>query len=287
MVLLFGLCSLTKELNLVLEVAHVDHRLRPTSESDAQFVSQQAEKAGLKFHLRTLSSAPEGVNTEAWARSERYQFFSELIGQRRLDFVVTAHQANDVAETLLMRLLSNKEPRTILRLDPQRKCLRPLLSVERSAIEEYQQAHSIQFVEDPTNQDILYLRNRVRHQLLPFLIKEFNPSVVGSLAHQATSISEDISLLDSLATEAVPELELLGWGTKAWFTRAKSALEKLHPALQWRLVQGLLKPKLCFNLGSTHCQELVAFFLGSEVAYEIPGGFRLERREGGLQLVES
>ena len=253
--LLHAAVSLRKLMKWELQVAHVDHGLREESGHEARLVSQIASGLGLRFHLRKLEP-PRRENLEAWGRRERYRFFKQILANENLDFVVTAHTADDVAETLLMRLLANKELKSIVSHDLSRRCLRPLLRVPRREVERYAGRHRLVYCQDRSNFDTRLLRNRVRHELLPLIERLFDPRAKEILAYRAQAVAEDIDELYRAIGPSVTKLESMSFGSPKWRRAVGSELSRLGPALRWRLCETLMKPKLGFNLGREASRRL-------------------------------
>lgn len=247
--LLHGLLSIQRLLGLTIEVCHVDHRLRADSGHDAEFVRDLCAGVMVECHIVTLEDKPQQENLEAWARNRRYQAFSEVLRHRGLDVVVTAHNANDVAETLLMRLVANKELNTIEYSDPVRGCLRPLITVSRPQIEEYVLAHALEFVEDSSNADVSFVRNRVRAELIPLLSERFDPSIVWILSEQARVVAEDCDGLQQIAGVAAATVGPFEERSPAWLMRLREVFDQNPPAVRWRIVQTLFTPLLGFAVG--------------------------------------
>jgi tRNA(Ile)-lysidine synthase len=281
--LFHGCRSLMRLMKLRLEVAHVEHGLRVEAVKEAGFVERIAAKAGIPFHLKRLKP-PKGENLEAWGRRERYRFFAQVLDSRNLDFVVTAHTASDVAETLLMRLVANKELGSILELDLRRRCLRPLLSVDRETIEAFVRAQRLRYVVDGSNLDTSFLRNRVRLKLIPFLKREFDPRIEEVLAQRAFGLREDRECLEAQVAVPLAGIAAHAEGSKTWLKSAKCELERLPDALKWRLVEELFKPELGFNLGRTRAKMLVRFLLGEGEGIELATGLTLRRHKGGVRI---
>ena len=129
--LLHGLLKVRRLLDLHLEACHIDHGLRKESGEDSAAVATVCEKLGVVCHIVRLGTRPPQSNMEAWARAERYRALKEVLERENLTLLVTAPNANDVAETVLMRLFANKELTTIEESDRRRRCLRPLIGVSR------------------------------------------------------------------------------------------------------------------------------------------------------------
>ncbi len=284
-VLLHSVSQVARRLDLKLEIAHVNHKLREGSDEDAKFVEALAEKAGLSFHLKSAPSKTPKRNIEAWGRDLRYTFFESVRVKEKLSYVVTAHSASDNAETFLMRIIANRDPRTIVARDEVRKLLRPLLTVTRKEIEEYAKENNISYREDPSNSDLRFLRNRIRRSTIPYLAKEFDPRIVEVLSARARLVSEDMRALDSMADLALGKIRETTFGTRAWMKGVRIALEGAPPALQWRMVESLLLPKLGFKLGGARSLDVVGWILGDKLSIQLPGGVSLRRKEGGISIL--
>lgn len=267
--LLHGLVSVRRLLGLTIEVCHVDHRLRPDSGRDADFVRTLCGRMGVECHVFTLEDKPSTENLEAWARTRRYQCFAEVLRQRGLDLVVTAHNANDVAETLLMRLLANKELNTIEYSDPLRSCLRPLISISRAQIDEYVLEHALEFVEDPSNADVSFVRNRVRAELLPLLSERFDPSIVWILSEQARVIAEDCDALQYIAGLEAARVGPLEERSEAWLDRLRESFGRVPPAVRWRIVQGVFTPLLGFTVGAHKAKAILEVLVAEDGAIQL------------------
>lgn len=250
-------------LNLHLEVCHIDHGLRRESRDDASFVADQCLRQGVLCHVVRLETRPKNVNMEAWAREERYRAFRAVMVARDLRYLVTAHTANDVAETLLIRLIANKELTSIEESDERRGCLRPLLGISREQIDEYVEAHKIPYVEDASNQDTAIVRNRVRKKIIPLLEKEFDPSIVWILSERAQSLASDCQALDYLARQFVDRIGGVVFDDSVWFERCSRELFPVPYGLKWRVVQLLFTPLLGFSVGEAKARALLGLFEGA------------------------
>jgi len=277
--LLHACVALSRKLKLKLEVAHLDHGLRKDSSRDATFVRKLSKSYGLCFHLKKEKDPPKGKNLEEWGRDCRYKFFGEILVKRNLDYVLTAHNADDVAETFLMRLISNKELRSISVLDERRHVLRPLLSVSRASIEEYVLKYNLDFVEDESNKDLSFLRNQIRHFLIPVLLDNFEPRISEIVSSAASRIDEDDQALNHMASKAIPQGD---FGSKDWLKAFKSVSSSVPPALQWRMLEQLLLPILGYRLGRSQSKEAFRVLCGHRLGMEFEGGSSIRRQKGRL-----
>lgn len=182
-----------------LEVAHVDHCLRPESASDAVFVQAEAARRGLPFHLERVKVRKLAhrwkTSLEAAGRRARYRFLRRLA--RRLGaLAVTAHTADDQAETVLMRLAEGGAPTGIWpRLGGW--LVRPLLKLRRDELRRLLTERGLAWREDPTNLSSLP-RSRVRHELLP-AFEQLNPTAVEALGRVAERARRDERWIRGLA----------------------------------------------------------------------------------------
>ncbi len=188
------LFQLRYKLGITLHVAHFNHRLRATSDCDERFVKSVSEQLGLPFHvLRSKSKMKSKTVSEDTARQWRLEFFYSLSQKIGANSIALAHTQNDLAETVLMKILRGTGLLGLRGIRPDSKLgsmkiIRPFLSISRKDIEEYLKSEKIKFCIDETNLKTFYLRNKVRLKLLPMLIKEYNsnfPEVLIDLAETA------------------------------------------------------------------------------------------------------
>jgi tRNA(Ile)-lysidine synthase len=190
--LLHALIELAPRWDLKLHVLHLDHRLRgEESRGDAGFVRELAARLGLPVHvaesdvgrLREVS----GENLEQAARHARQIFYREFLQQDKLDRVATGHTRSDQAETVLFRFLRGSGTAGLSGIRPvsSDKLVRPLIDLERADVERYLRDKAIAWREDSSNASRDFARNRIRHDLLPALIRDWNPALVENLAHTA------------------------------------------------------------------------------------------------------
>lgn len=273
------------ELSSRIAVTHVDHALRETSVRDAQFVRTHAHEFGLTVFTTRLTGPSSGENVEAWARRERYEFFTSVMEKEGYDSVLTAHHAGDYLETFLMRILSNKEPRAIPTRNNQLRVFRPLLSFEKTDILAYAEQFALPFVEDETNRDTTRLRNSVRSSLIPLLEREFGEGVSQRLTDQAASIERELQALDDIAHRIIEEeLATLTFGKRDWLATLKTVLETIPAPISERILKQLFLPYSRSPLGREASSRLREFFLSGEVAIQLPGALEVRRRNGGISV---
>lgn len=227
MVLLTGLLNLAPKLELSLRIAHADHQLRGAeSDRDAASVAAVAAHFGLPVVIRKLevrskkSASPESV--EMVARRLRHRFLAEEALAGGESTVALGHQADDQAELVLLRLLRGAGSDGLSGMnwcdpspaDSQVRLIRPLLDFSRDELRQAAAELEVTFREDSSNQGPQYLRNRIRHELLPYLEREFNPRIRRGLQRTADILGAEAAwLADEVrkwraSTNALPFAEL-------------------------------------------------------------------------------
>ena len=172
-----------------LSVIHIEHGIRGSASiEDAAFVKDLADKFGLPFYLRTANVLTISDNQEQAARHVRQKFFTELITAGTVDRIATGHTRSDQAETVLYRILRGSGLAGLAGILPVTKegLVRPLLEIDRAEIEAWLRERNIAWREDASNQNRTYVRNRLRHEILPLLRETFNPNLDETLSNMAT-----------------------------------------------------------------------------------------------------
>jgi tRNA(Ile)-lysidine synthase len=199
--LLDALVSLRRARRLELVAAHLDHGLRPESAEDARFCEELCGRLGVPLRIGKADVRArverERRGVEDAARRERYLFLRQVKREEGADAILTAHNRDDQAETLLIRLLrgSGRVGLGAMRART-RGIVRPLLTVSRLEILAYLGERSLSWREDPSNADARHFRNRVRRELLPYLENRFNPRIKETLARSAAILADEARLLE-------------------------------------------------------------------------------------------
>jgi len=219
-------------------VAYFDHHTRQgASTEDGHFVAEAARALGQPFYLGGADIAAvagaSGESFEMAARRARYAFFLDTARAHGYTTIATGHHADDQAETVLLRLLRGTSPAGLAGIPSTREeggvhIIRPLLEFTRVEIRAWLETEGVPWREDATNAETDALRNRVRHELLPLLARDFNPGIAAALNRVATLQRMDNALLDKLAASAQNEID----DGASRVTRA--AFRALDPALQFR-----------------------------------------------------
>jgi len=283
--LLCCLRTLAPELGLTLHVVHVNHGLRPDAEADQAFVEELARRWGVPLSVeRVAIPVGRGQSPEAAARAVRYDAFRRAAERIRASRVALGHTADDQAETVLMRILQGAGPRGLAGIPPVRGLyIRPLLEVRRHQIEAELRRLGVTWREDPTNRDPKFLRNRIRHDLLPFLAGSFHPRIIEALC-RAGALTR--ALVTELETLAARELDRLAVSRGQEILLSLGELQGLPPGVGEEVLRQAL-----FRLGETGpfrawAQRTLRHLLESEDrAGQFPiGRVLLERSMGQLRL---
>lgn len=193
--------------DIEIAVAHINHNTRgEESDGDHQFVKGYAKSQGIAFFDLTLD--PEVKNRpdfQQTARDLRYAFFNEIASKHKYDLIATAHHSDDDVETFFINLLRGSGLNGLagIPLD-SRNIIRPLKFANRSQIENYASNNEVRFREDSSNKSDKYLRNDLRHNLIPIL-ERMNPNARGSIVKSISNIASSSSVLKSLILEKYVE----------------------------------------------------------------------------------
>jgi tRNA(Ile)-lysidine synthase len=187
-------------------VGHIDHALREGSRSDAAWVRDLAQSLGLPFlglRARAPAAGSRGASPEELARRIRRAGLRRLARRCGATWIVLGHTRDDQAETVLLRLLRGSGLRGLAAMDEARPpWLRPLLAVPRADLRHLSERSGWGFRSDPTNQDLRFLRNRIRHRLLPLIEAELEPGAARVLAATAEVLRESRRFLWAAARDA-------------------------------------------------------------------------------------
>lgn len=181
-------------------VAHCNFQLRgKEADKDELFVQQTCKQLNIPFHsikFETDAFAEKNkVSTQMAARTLRYTWFEELRNTHNYNYIVTAHHQNDVAETMLINLTKGTGLSGLHGIKNKKNTLiRPLLCFNSAAIQQYIENNNISFREDQSNASVKYVRNKIRHEVLPKLA-EINPNIIETLNKAATHFSATENIL--------------------------------------------------------------------------------------------
>ncbi len=221
--LLFAFYLLKEKLNITLEAAHFNHHLRgEESDRDEAFVVSLCDRYDILLHIGGGEITPGQKGLEAAARDARYAFLRSLPGK-----IATAHTADDNAETVLMHLVRGTGLKGLGGITPiHGKVIRPMLKVTRRDVEEFLDEWCLTHIEDSSNETDAFLRNRIRHHVMPLLAAE-NPKIAENLSQMALRLRLDEEFLSQqINSTALPTVETLKNMPKAIRSRALEAFLK-------------------------------------------------------------
>jgi len=222
---------LQKRPELELRAVHVNHGLRgEASDADEAFVRQLCEK--WRLPLDVYRAQPPENPGEDWARQVRYGFYRDAMEKHGAEAIALAHHRDDQAETMLLHLLRGTGLTGLAGMAQDSEVLgvrviRPVLDCSRQQLREVLREAGLSWREDASNQDTHYLRNALRHELLP-LMERLAPGASQRMAATAAILREDESVLDHLARQALGE---------ATSYLPIATLEGLHPGLRQRVLR--------------------------------------------------
>ena len=285
--LLYGLHAIHPQLNCCqLHVVHLNHGLRPDAVVDAEFVEQHAARLELPFHGHTVDVPCLGkqwkLSVETAGRKARYEFYETVCAEVGATKVALGHHQDDTAETVLMNLLRGAGTTGLKGIAPVRdgKFIRPLMGFTRQEIEAFLTSMSLKPRHDLTNTDCCYLRNRVRHELIPLLERDYNPNIKTGLSRTAEVLSAESEYLDTAAREAFEACWVVDAQSTGVVLNREEFLQH-HIALQRRI----LRYSLAAMLGQVsdfyfdHCQAVLNLIKGDKpnVVLALPNGLQFRR----------
>jgi tRNA(Ile)-lysidine synthase len=294
-----ALGALREPLGFDLAIGHVNHGLRGAASDEDEravaalagelgvaFASERVEPAGLQ---RGEPSRTRPTIQEA-ARRLRREALSKMRTALGYEHIATGHNADDQAETVLMRLLRGCGPDSlggISEASPDGILIRPLLGVSRTEIEVFARDRHLSWREDASNADLGYTRNRLRARVLPGLAEDFNPRLLRAIGDLAEAQRRDTEWLDALVREEAGRLFArdaaggLRIAAGGWSDRREALARRLA---KWALMEmGGGR-----ELSRAHLMRVLAFLREGRpgTAIELPGGIRLRREKGDSFLLE-
>ena len=200
------LCHLLKKTGFEFGIAHCNFKLRgKESDDDEIFVKNLAKNLNVSFHVKKFDTQTyadkSGVSIQMAARELRYSWFEEIRLKYKYDFIATAHHQNDEIETFFINIIRGTGIAGLHGIKAKTgNIVRPLMFADRKQIEIFASKNKIEFREDSSNASVKYLRNKIRHQLIP-LLKEMNPDVENSIIKDIKKISQIENVFKLLVEE--------------------------------------------------------------------------------------
>ncbi len=268
--LLFAMYLLKEKLEIHLEAAHFNHHLRgEESDGEEAFVRQLADRYDIPLHLGGTQVVAGKKGLEAAARDARYAFLRSLNGK-----IATAHTADDNAETVLMHLVRGTGLKGLGGITPVHgNVIRPMLTITRREVEDFLQEWCLSHKEDSSNETDAFLRNRIRHHVMP-LLKQENPRLAENLSSMALRLREDEDALAGQARFAV--------------LPTVADLKAMHPALRSRCLERFLKENGVKEPEEIHIAQAEALVFSDKPSARasLPGGITIARCYDRLEVLE-
>ncbi|MEA3279165.1 MAG: tRNA lysidine(34) synthetase TilS [Thermodesulfobacteriota bacterium] len=296
--LLHILHKLTPKFSLRLGVAHLNHGLRQKdSDYDAEFVATLARNLDLpcyisKEDVRTFQRRHK-LSMEEAARRVRYAFYDRVAEKNRFNKIALGHNSNDNAELILMYLFRGSGPLGISGIPPVRntgnpgtKIVRPLIMVTKSETSCFLEEKGLKYVFDISNLDTKYLRNRIRHHLIPFLKKSYNPGIIKTLNRLASIIRVEEEWIEKIIEPVFKKTVLDIKNDK--ITLSIPIINKIHIAARRRIIRkaiAIIKGDLR-RITFAHIDSIVTFIESKSICncLDLPDRIRIERNRDVLFL---
>ena len=268
MALLWALYLLKDEWDLELAAVHFNHHLRgEESDRDEAFVRDFCQGYGIPLSVGHAHVAAGEKGLEAAARDARYAYFGTLSGK-----IATAHTADDNAETVLMHLVRGTGLRGLGGITPKRgNLIRPMLSVTRCDVEAFLVEYAVAHITDSSNETDAFLRNRLRHHVMP-LLKEENPKLAENLSAMALRLRQDEAVLSHFAAAAPRDI---------------SFLRTLFPAARNRVLKQILTESGVKEPEAVHIRllEALVFSENPSARANFPNGVTIGRNYNTLEVI--
>ncbi|HFC76610.1 MAG TPA: tRNA lysidine(34) synthetase TilS [Candidatus Moranbacteria bacterium] len=275
--------------NFDLLVVHINYGLREKdSDKDEEFVRNLADKLNLELVILKVDNfRMSDSNLEKKLRNIRYDFFEKVRKNKKFDLIAVAHNRNDQAETILMRLLRGAGLQGLKSMSPKnRKIIRPLLKTSRKEILNYLEENNLKYRIDKSNKDTKFFRNKIRQQLIPYLEKEYNPAIKKTLAKSTENISDDYDFIS---------LEAMKRQNKLSLTKEKNKIEfdifefrKEHSAMQRQILRQLILEIRgdLDNIQNAHIEEVLKIIISKKNKRQIKefADLKIERKGGRIQV---
>ena len=269
--LLFGMYLLKEKLDFALSAAHFNHRLRgEESDRDEAFVKDFCDRYDIPLHIGSGEVVAGKKGLEAAAREARYAFLRTLPGK-----IATAHTADDNAETVLLHMVRGTGLKGLCGITPVgEKLIRPMLGITRAEVEAFLQEYYLPHITDSSNETDAFLRNRLRHHVMPLLIEE-NPRIAENVSAMALSLHREEETLATLARQA--------------YTTDIFRLRQMDSAIRSRVLEMFLKRSGVKEPERSHIAlaESLVFSENPSARARFPGGVTIERCYDSIRVASA
>ena len=196
MAMLYSFIKLKKELDIELIVAHINHKIRKEADLEQEYVKSFCIKYNIPFYSEEVEikaiSKSEKISEEEAGRNERYKFFNQVLTRENANKIAIAHNKNDNVETMFLNMFRGTGISGLKGISISRdNIIRPLLEIEREAIEEYCKDNRLHPMIDKTNLENNYGRNKIRNIIIPYIKKEFNSNIITTLTRLSEVVKDE------------------------------------------------------------------------------------------------
>jgi tRNA(Ile)-lysidine synthase len=263
--LLAALAQISKQLDFSIIVAHYNHGLRGTqSDEDEKYSQELAKKMGLIFVSGKMDSKlqQKGVSPEDFYRQQRYQFLNKVAQDYNAQKIALGHNIQDQAETVLLNLLRGSGLEGLKGILPIRegKFIRPLIEVSKEEIIAFLNEAGISYCQDSSNENNIYLRNKIRLELIPYLKEKFNPKIEENLAQMAEILRQDDDFIRNSVQEALEStyIQSLPDGISLNIEYIKGLVPSIRLRLFKEILESMIPEKNGFSFSNINALERLA-----------------------------
>lgn len=246
MCLLDTLYRLKDELEFSILVAHVNHGIRIESDLEKEYVEKYCKERNIPFFYLKVDvpklSKEKKISEETCGRMVRYDFFEKVIQENNADLIAVAHNLNDNIETILLNQIRGCGLKGLIGMDFKfNNIIRPLLTIEKKDILVYNNELELHPCFDKTNEEDIYLRNKIRLQLIPYL-KELNPNFVTNISRMRNILKEDNDFIEEYTNIVFDKVIIKIDNSKIVFDFSKFMNE--HKSIQKRIIRKIIEKKI-------------------------------------------
>lgn len=246
MCLLDILYRLKDELEFSILVAHVNHGIRIESDLEKEYVEKYCKERNIPFFYLKVDvpklSKEKKISEETCGRMVRYDFFEKVRQENNADLIAVAHNLNDNIETILLNQIRGCGLKGLIGMDFKfNNIIRPLLTIEKKDILVYNNELELHPCFDKTNEEDIYLRNKIRLQLIPYL-KELNPNFVANISRMRNILKEDNDFIEEYTNIVFDKVIIKIDNSKIVFDFSKFMNE--HKSIQKRIIRKIIEKKI-------------------------------------------
>lgn len=276
--------------NCQIIISHINHQKRKQSILEEEYITKYCEEKNIKCYVKKLEHYEEG-NFQEWARIQRYEFFEEIIRKEGIDYLLTAHHADDNLETIIMRLLKSSSLKGYAGIEKEIKkenysILRPLLDHSKNEIITYAKKNNIFYYQDESNFSDDYTRNRIRKYITPILLEE-NPNLYQAINYYSQTILDANQLLEKEKVSFIKnhvlvknnnELEIIEFNISEYL--------KLSDYLRVQVLFRILRK---YSLSRTCIDDIIKQILSSKnkIVTKINNHLSMIKEYGYIQFINS